>query len=190
MESYETNLNRIKEDIKAGKMIGNTVTENQEIQALHNELEDIKAQNRLLEKNGIKSSFMPYETLKKIDTLANKLNNAFANSLAFQEIKTALDFYDKVEALPAMEKALFYKIEKEFGDAAVVTMKKNNMNVFLTDANLNGFDDILEYAAHKNKQSNEIERVGLSEEQTKNLELKDVFKAAIIEAMKELKANQ
>ena len=65
MESYETNLNRIKEDIKAGKMIGNTVTENQEIQSLHNELEDIKAQNRLLEKSGVKSNFVPYETLKK-----------------------------------------------------------------------------------------------------------------------------
>ena len=59
--------------------------------------------------------------------MANKLNNAFANSLAFQEIKNALDFYDKVEALPAMEKALFYKIEKEFGNAAVVAMEKNNM---------------------------------------------------------------
>lgn len=186
MDTYETNLNRIKEDIKAGKMIGKTVSENQEIQSLYNELLDFNSEQRTLQKRGITGNVEPFEIMSKIDQLARRLNYDFVSNQAANDISNALSFYDEVEKLPAMEQALFNDLEKRFGNQAFEVMKKNNMNVYITEANLNGFDDFVKFIEHKNKAKDNENKMTLSESEVKNLEFKETLKAAIIEALKEL----
>jgi hypothetical protein len=191
MDVYTENLERIKADIRDGKMIGGNIQNNEEITALHKEVLAYKSVQG--DKPAPMFNAMVTATENKIDKLARRLNVSFIEATTTKNAMDGLAFLGEVQSkLSAPEFALFDMLQHYFEPEKVeYLMRKNNFNVYLTEANLNGYDDILKYREAKDLQEKAIEKLKFTDKELKNIEAtKQAIKEVVREVLKELKANQ